>query len=682
MSIKRWHFAKIDGDAVARLEAGCRIDRFLAKMLVARGIADPKDADEILNGGGETADPFLLADMDRAVSCVREALRRGEKIAVFGDYDVDGITATALMVTYLREKGADVCCRIPRREEEGYGLSKEAVRAFAEEGVGLLITVDNGISSGEEVQLANELGLRVVVTDHHQPQGMLPPAAAVVDPHRADCESPFKDYAGVGVALKLVCALEGSGDAVARYADLAAMGTLADVMPLIGENRGLVREGLRKLNTDPLPGIMALADAAGAAGRPFTAGSVTYTLAPRINAAGRMGDPNRALRLILETDPAACAALAAEINEYNRQRQICESEISESVFAYVDRHPEVMAQRVLVIEGDRWHPGVVGILAARIADKFGKPCILLSVNGDIAKGSGRSVEGFSLFDALAACADVLDGYGGHRSAAGLSVQTARIGEFRERINAYAAQYFPQMPVTPLRMDFPIAPQEADLFRTAQIGYLEPFGAGNPAPLFGLLHMTVERIFPAGEKHTRLSLLRDGVRVSAVRFGENPEQMGLCAGDTVDLAVSLEHSEYRSRDTVSVIVRDWRYGGADEDRMIRGVRLYDRLIRREALEPGEREALLPTREEAAALYRAVMRRKSFTGSLQQLHHLVNGSVPFEKLLPALGILRQAGVLQSRDRGDFWVISAGDALQKEDAPQKADLTQTPLWQALAC
>ncbi|MBR5134976.1 MAG: single-stranded-DNA-specific exonuclease RecJ, partial [Clostridia bacterium] len=446
MSFRRWTFAPIDKEAAATLASECDIDAFLALLLTARGITDPEEAAALLEGEEELGDPFAFADMDAAVERIQTAIDRGEHIAVFGDYDADGVTATVLMVTYLREKGANVSYRLPRREEGGYGLHIDTVDAFARDGVSLIVTVDNGISSIEEVAHANALGIDVVVTDHHQPQGELPAAVAVVDPHREDCESEFKWYAGVGVAFKLVCAMEGDDEfALERYADLVALGTLADVMALQGENRRLVREGLALINRQTRVGLAALAEEAGAGGRRQTSSSAVFTLAPRINAAGRMGDPDAAVALLLSESPDEAAMLAKRIAQFNVERQKTETEIMAEVTAYIDANPDVMAQRVIVLSGQQWFSGVVGIIAARVLEKYGKPCILLSVQDGVAKGSGRSVTGFSLFDAIASCEDMLLNYGGHQLAAGLGLEPSRVDEFRRRINEYAEKTSPDMP---------------------------------------------------------------------------------------------------------------------------------------------------------------------------------------------------------------------------------------------
>lgn len=675
MSFRRWTFAELDKAVAAELASECEIDGFLALLLSARGISDVESARALLAGEEEPEDPFAFADMDEAVLRIQLAIDRGETIAVFGDYDADGVTATVLMVTYLREKGANVLYRLPMREEEGYGLHASMVEEIAQTGATLLVTVDNGISAVKEIAYANELGLDVVVTDHHQPQGDLPEAVAVVDPHREDCESEFKMYAGVGVAFKLVCAMEGDEDwALMRYADLVAIGTLADVMPLEGENRRLVRAGLEKINRGERPGFTALAKEAGAADRRQTASSAVFTLAPRINAAGRMGDPVLAAKLLLSETDEEAQEYAHQLAVFNSERQKKEQDIMAEVTAYIDSHPEVMAQRVVVLQGNDWYSGVVGIIAARILEKYGKPCILLSVHDGIAKGSGRSVPGFSLFDAIASCGDMLLNYGGHQLAAGLGMEAARVDEFRRRINAYAASVCPDMPVPELAMDFRLMPSQIHVDKLDAMDRLEPCGAGNPLPQFGLFKMRVESVTAVAGKHSRLTLSRDGVSVNAIRFGMPPQTLGLQVGDMVHLAVTLDRNEFRGTVSVSIIVKDLRFADTVQEDVIAAIKLFDRAVCGEALTAEERQAVCPAREHMAVLYRYLQANDGYDGAWERLYHIVREGIPTEKVRPAIEVLRQANLITVQNGGD------NVRLTLCPVSGKADLMQTPFMQAM--
>lgn len=680
MVFKRWVMADLDKERAAQLSEECGLHPFLALLLTLRGVDDMAGAEAFLLDGGEGEDPFAFADMDAAAERIRLAIDRGERIAVFGDYDADGVTSTALLYSYLREQGADVFYRVPKREGEGegYGLRPETVDVLAAGGARLIVTVDNGVTAIEAVERATVLGIDVVVTDHHQPKETLPAAVAVVDPHRADCGSTFKDYAGVGVAFKLVCAMEGDADApLARYADLVAVGTLADVMPLTGENRALVRAGLRLLGQDGRVGLRALTEAAGVSGRAANSGSLLYSVIPRLNAAGRMGAPDVAARLLLTDDTAEAATLAAEVQAMNVRRQEVEADILKEVTAFLHAHPERLCDRVLVVEGDGWHAGVVGIIAARLLDRYGKPSIVLSIaeqdGVSVAHGSGRSVRGFSLFDALTDSAELLSTFGGHELAAGLSLPADRVEALRHRLNDYAAAHFPEMPVPELRLDCKLRPSQIDVEKLQLIAALEPFGTGNPAPVFRLSDMRLENITPVGGgRHLRLSLSRDGAMVSAMKFQTPPEAFPVACGAHLDLAVTIERNEYRGVVSPSLVVRDVRFSDTDQDALLHDTALADALKRHEPSD--EAAACTPDRTTLAAVYRLFRASGNWQGNIEQLHSAVGGNGRFAMLLLAVEVLREAGLIAVQDDGDCLRVSV------PPADGKTDLNQTPLMRFL--
>ncbi|MCI9415323.1 MAG: single-stranded-DNA-specific exonuclease RecJ [Clostridiales bacterium] len=678
MSFKRWNIAPLDKEGAAALAEECEMHPFLALMLSIRGIDTMEAAADYLMGGELEDDPFAFADMDAAVERIQRALDNGERIAVYGDYDCDGVTSTALLYSYLVENGADALYYIPEREGEGYGMHPESVQALKEKGVQLIVTVDNGVSAAEEVKLAAELGMDVVVTDHHMPPQELPPAVAVVDPHRADCGSVCKDYAGVGVAFKLVCALDGDTDAVLeRYADLVALGTMADVMPLKGENRKLVRLGLRRITEGARPGLKMLAKAAGAWGKEFSSTSVAFTLAPRINAAGRMGSPEAAARLLLCGEETEAESLAQQINDTNIARQAVEAEIQKQVQQALRERPELLSDRVMVVAGEEWHPGVIGIIAARVTERYGKPCLILTVKDGEAKGSGRSIPGFSLFEALQECADVLERYGGHELAAGISLKAADIEAFRRRINAYAAARHAIMPVPELRLDCRLKPSQIDLEKISLLTALEPCGTGNPPPLFGLYNMRLDNVTPVGGgKHLRLSLSRDGARLSAMKFKTTAEEFPVECGALLHLAVTLEKNEYKGNVSISAIVRDLRYADTDEEEVLAAMRAADHLARGEALTAEQAAQWTPGRDQVAILYRFLRQKREWRGSLEQLIHTVRadgfGGV---RIRLALETLRQAALISVDEKGDTMAIGL------LPAAGKADLAATPVMRRLS-
>ena len=681
MSFKRWELPPLNKDEAALLAEECEIHPFLALMLHLRGIRSAEEAAEYVAGGELTDDPYTFADMDAAVERLQRALDSGERMAVYGDYDCDGVTSTVLLYSYLKKNGADVRYYIPEREGEGYGMHRSSVEALAKEGVRLIVTVDNGVAAVEEAAYAAGLGVDVVVTDHHMPPDPMPRAVAVVDPHRPDCGSQYKDYAGVGVAFKLVCALDGDADAVAaEYGDLVALGTLADVMPLTGENRKLVRMGLRRITEGVRPGLKCLAQVAGVWGKEAGATSVAFSLAPRINAAGRMGSPDVAARLLLAETEEEAEPLAQAVNQANMDRKTVEASIQEEVWERFRACPELLSDRVLVVEGEGWHPGVIGIIAARVMEQTGKPCLVLSVSegpeGRIAKGSGRSIKGFSLYEALAACADVLDRFGGHELAAGMGLPADRIGEFRRRINQYAAERFPAMPAPALRLDCRLNPSQIDLEKLNLLAALEPCGAGNPAPLFGLYRMRLDNITPVGAgRHLRLSLSRDNTRLSAIKFQTAPGDFPVACGEVLNLAVTLERNEYKGTVTPSVIVRDLRYADTDQEEVLAALRCADSLSRGDELTPEQARAWLPEREEIARVYRFVRGRKDWKGTLEQfLHQAGTPALGGPRIRVALEVLRQAGLLALEEGGDSLHIRA------LPAQGKADLNATPVMRRL--
>ena len=663
MQIRRWNETKPNTALAAELAEACEIHPFLSLMLTSRGLDTPEQIFSFLVGVEEEIDPYSFADMEPAVQRIRRALVEKQRILIYGDYDVDGITATVLLYTYLQWQGADVLYRSPLRSE-GYGLHPEVVQWAAEQGVQLIVTVDTGVAAVQEVALAAELGMDVVVTDHHQPPAELPAAVAVVDPHREDCESPFKEFAGVGVAFMLACALaEDSEPVFAEYGDLLALGTLADMMPLLGFNRDLMRRCLTLLEESRRPGIVALREVAGLTEKVLTAASVSYAFAPRINAAGRMADPDVAMKLLLSKTAEEAVAYAQEIQSLNSQRQQASNDIMEQVEQQLVQHPEWLRDRVLVICGEGWHGGLLGLVAARLLERYGKPTIALSAGEDgIAHGSCRSLEGFSRFEALSACESHLTVFGGHELAAGITLPQANVDTFRTAINAYVAAACPQMPVASLDIAVRLRPDQINMEKLTLLQVLEPFGSGNPAPLFGLFRMQLDNITAMGNgKHLRLSLSRDGVRISAVKFQTAPEEFPISCGSVVNCIVSLERNEYRGNTSVSVRVQDISYADTDRDQLQADIAAFEAILRGELCPAADR------------LYNLLRVCKEWNGTPEQLQHALGADAPTcLQMLVALELWQQAGLIRWYDRGERIRICL------LPAEGKADLTATPLWQ----
>lgn len=608
MILRKWEVRPLDKERAAAFAQTYGVPFFLAMLMNIRGLDDAAHLREFLGEGEPLSDPFLLKDMDKAAARITRAVDNMEKIAVYGDYDADGVTSTAMLYSYLETRGADVIFYIPQREGEGYGMNMGAVEYLKEQGVSLIVTVDNGISSVQEVARANELGIDVVVTDHHRPQEILPDAAAVVDAYRPDDTSPYKHFSGVGIAFKLLMALEdGAGDVedlLEAYSDLAAIGTIGDIVPLTGENRTLIRAGLERLSQSDRPGVQALLENAGIAGKALTSTNVAFTLVPRINATGRMGAPERAVRLLISGYEEEAEVLSEEICADNEERRRVEAEIAEAAFADIEAKG-YMKDRVVVVDGENWHHGVIGIVASRVTERCGKPCMIISRGETEAKGSGRSIEGFSLFEAICACGDLLIKFGGHPMAAGITLKPENIEAFRKRINQYAAEHFPQMPTQTVTLDCKLNPAALSVSMAQSLTQLEPFGNGNPQPVFGLFNMELSNVTPVGGGgHLRLTLEKNGAVITAMRFNTKPEELPYHIGDKIDLAVQLEAREFRGQPSLTVIVRDMKFAAFNTEKNIASLASFEKWQRGEVLSAEDKNRLYPDRACLAAIYRAL------------------------------------------------------------------------------
>lgn len=608
MILRKWEVRPLDKERAAAFAQTYGVPFFLAMLMNIRGLDDAAHLREFLGEGEPLSDPFLLKDMDKAAARITRAVDNMEKIAVYGDYDADGVTSTAMLYSYLETRGADVIFYIPQREGEGYGMNIGAVEYLKEQGVSLIVTVDNGISSVQEVARANELGIDVVVTDHHRPQAILPDAVAVVDAYRPDDTSPYKHFSGVGIAFKLLMALEdGAGDVedlLEAYSDLAAIGTIGDIVPLTGENRTLIRAGLERLSQSDRPGVQALLENAGVAGKALTSTNVAFTLVPRINATGRMGAPERAVRLLISGYEEEAEVLSEEICADNEERRRVEAEIAEAAFANIEAKG-YMKDRVVVVDGENWHHGVIGIVASRVTERCGKPCMIISRGETEAKGSGRSIEGFSLFEAICACGDLLIKFGGHPMAAGITLKPENIEAFRKRINQYAAEHFPQMPTQTVTLDCKLNPAALSVSMAQSLTQLEPFGNGNPQPVFGLFNMELSNVTPVGGGgHLRLTLEKNGAVITAMRFNTKPEELPYHIGDKIDLAVQLEAREFRGQPSLTVIVRDMKFAAFNTEKNIASLASFEKWQRGEVLSAEDKNRLYPDRACLAAIYRAL------------------------------------------------------------------------------
>ncbi len=592
------------------LEEG--VSPLVAAVLCSRGLSTLEQARNFLSVRVSLLhDPMKMKDMDRAVQRIHAALAQEEKIAVFGDYDVDGITSTALLTSYLRSQGSRVISYIPDRLEEGYGLNAEAVRKLRSQGVSLIITVDCGITAVAEVIQAGELGMDVVITDHHECKEELPPAVAVVNPHRPDCPYPFKALAGVGVALKLVLALAGpaeSEEILAEYADLAAIGTVADVMELVDENRTIVALGLELLRRPRRPGLQMLLREAGLEGKVPTSTSIGYTLAPRINASGRMGCADLACELLLTRDLARAEDLARNLCSLNRERQAIEMEIYLECLARLSRW-RAKDLFSIVLADEKWHQGVVGIVASRLSERFSCPVFMICLSEGKGKGSCRSFGGINLFQALESCADLLESFGGHELAAGFTILEENIPLFRQRVDAYIRQSVDNQPLTSnLQVEVNLSNAALlNLENVTALDVLEPTGVGNPKPIFQLCGAIVVSVSTVGGgRHTKFRVKKDGVILDAIFFGATPRDAGLSAGAKVDLAFSPNVNEFRGNRSVQLQIVDVRQALAQSQTE---QQLYRRYRQGETLTPQEVALLIPERADFVAVWRYLVNHNS-------------------------------------------------------------------------
>lgn len=678
MILRKWEVRPLDKERAAVFAQTYGVPFFLAMLMNIRGLDDAAHLREFLGEGEPLSDPFLLKDMDKAAARITRAVDNMEKIAVYGDYDADGVTSTAMLYSYLETRGADVIFYIPQREGEGYGMNMGAVEYLKEQGVSLIVTVDNGISSVQEVARANELGIDVVVTDHHRPQEILPDAVAVVDAYRPDDTSPYKHFSGVGIAFKLLMALEdGAGDVedlLEAYSDLAAIGTIGDIVPLTGENRTLIRAGLERLSQSDRPGVQALLENAGIAGKALTSTNVAFTLVPRINATGRMGAPERAVRLLISGYEEEAEVLSEEICADNEERRRVEAEIAEAAFADIEAKG-YMKDRVVVVDGENWHHGVIGIVASRVTERCGKPCMIISRGETEAKGSGRSIEGFSLFEAICACGDLLIKFGGHPMAAGITLKPENIEAFRKRINRYAAEHFPQMPTQTVTLDCKLNPAALSVSMAQSLTQLEPFGNGNPQPVFGLFNMELSNVTPVGGGgHLRLTLEKNGAVITAMRFNTKPEELPYHIGDKIDLAVQLEAREFRGQPSLTVIVRDMKFAAFNTEKNIASLASFEKWQRGEVLSAEDKNRLYPDRACLAAIYRALRTVNGKETDQVRFVSQFGKDMTLGLFKTALLVFEERGLVHSKIADDTFTAAL------IETSGKTDITRSPVLLAL--
>ena len=563
-----WESLPCDDAAVSRLATELQVSPIMARLLCIRGLAEVELARRFLSPSlGDLHDPFLLADMTPAVERLQAAIARKERIAIHGDYDVDGVTSTVILRRALELLGADVVHFLPERLRDGYGLQPASIERLHASGVQLIVSVDCGIRGADAAQRARELGVDLIITDHHEPDTALPQALAVINPKRHDCGYPDKNLAGVGVALKLVqalCARSGRASWLPAFVKVAAIGTLADVVPLVGENRIIAKLGLGMLSKGPHKvGLRALLDVCGLTGKEIDSYHIGFVLAPRVNAAGRMSTPDLAARLLLAADEAMAdeaKTLAGQLDSENQRRQQEEAEIVAQAKKLVETDLEVGSRTVIVVAGDGWHRGVIGIVASKLVDAFHRPAIVLSIDGDVAHGSCRSIPSFNMLAALESCGDAMIKFGGHKQAAGLTIEAARIRELRTRVNDFADERLHPDDLRPrLWLDASLAFRSINAQVASELAVLAPFGAGNPNPLFRASRVEIiDGPRRVKERHLKMAFKQDGRVLRGIAWRASERETFVTEHKSaIDLAFSLEQDTWNGERYLQLSVADFK-----------------------------------------------------------------------------------------------------------------------------
>lgn len=673
LSIKEWELAKLDKSSAIDKAKEWDIPFFLSVLLNVRDLNDKDSADKFLYGYNNFSNPFNLIDMDKLKSRVEKSINNLERICIYGDYDADGVTATALMYTYLKKRGADVMYYIPKRESDGYGLNNQTISKLHNYGVKLIITVDNGISAYKEINYAKSLGIDAVVTDHHRPPDPIPDAEAVVDPYRSDCPSTFKCFSGVGVAFKAIVALEYGNTSqeklIEEYSDLVTIGSIGDFIELKGETRDLVRKGIKVISKAKRPGIKVLLENIGMYGEELDASNVVFGIVPRINVSGRIDEADRSVKLLTAENEDEACAIFDEINEKNQNRKRTENEISRCIETQLADEPWRKYEKIIIVEGEKWHQGVLGIVASRMVKRYGKPCVLMTFEGENAKGSCRSVEGFSIHEAISACSKYLDRFGGHPMAAGINLKTKNIEPFKKAILNYANS-LENIPFPKINLDCKLNPSALSHTMVDQLDKLKPFGSGNPEPIFGIYLLEIKNIKPiGGGNHLKLTLSRNNFDIEALYFGKTSIEFLYKIGETVDIAVTLHHNDFRWSNGISLYISDMRLSGTDSIEALEGRRLYEKFKLDKKLSTEEIEVLTPSRKEIGIIYKYLSSNQNIPHRTDiMLKRINNSSINSSKIYISLDIISELGLAKIDLKSDEFKLTIKEV-------QKTDLSLSP-------
>lgn len=601
--MKKWVAKSYDINIANTLMKETSVTPLCAEVLTARGITSTDMAFKFVQPS-EIESPFKMIDMDKAVQILNECINNGLKICIFGDYDCDGVTSTAMLKTYLECIGADVFTYIPERDE-GYGMNKPAIDKINQAGARLIITVDNGISAHVEADYINQLGIKLIITDHHQPSETLPKADAVVNPHRKDCPSSFKKICGAGVVFKLIMAMEGdSYDSVLeQFGDLVTIATIGDVVEISGENRKLVHDGLNYIKHSDRIGILALCEVAGIDLETINSTKVAFGIVPRINASGRFGSPKIALELLTSEDEERALELSKELCELNNQRKKTEDEIMEAINVQIKENPQSLNQRVLIFSGDNFHHGVIGIVASRICEKYDKPCFIITNEGNnFSRGSARGIGTFSIFKCLDYCSSILERFGGHQGAGGFSLKTDNIPKFVDLISEYANKKFSIMPRTSFNIDKLLLPNDITLDNIKGLSILEPFGEGNKEPTFAIMNATLLEIIPlSNNTSVKFKIFYNGKYLDIVQFRKSTDEIFLKKNTLCDFLVKLSINSFKGRENITIMAIDYRLSGASQTKFFSALDIYEKFLLNKELPNAYYEKIVPSYDELKLVY---------------------------------------------------------------------------------
>lgn len=667
--MKKWTAYKTDRNTVQKFVSECGIAPLTAITLVSKGFNSSGDVSESLDIK-ELSDPFLIKDMEKTAEILNSAIDNNEKICIYGDYDCDGIMATVIMYTYLTEIGADVTYYIPERSE-GYGLNINAIDKISADGTKIILTVDNGISAVNEAEYVYSLGMRLLITDHHQQGETLPRADAIVDPHRHDCNSPFKYMCGAGLALKLVSAMEG-GDytlALEQFADLATIATVADIVSLTGENRFLVSYGMRLIENTDRPALIALKEICRIK-KSVDTDAIGFRIAPRINASGRFGSPKDATELFLCENYEDALIMAQKLDTLNEQRKNAENIIINDIYRIIDENPGIIRERVIFICGKDWHHGVIGIVASRIEERFGKPCFIASENDGETRGSARAFGEFSVFGALTYASDALEKFGGHTGAGGFTIKQGMKEKFHDLLEKYALENHRSMPLLTVQANAVIPPELINIQNIQNLKLLEPYGCENEKPCFIIENAHINEIIPLSDgKHSKLRIETGKYRFDTLAFFVSPHSLMVRAGDTCDMVVTLGTNEFNGNTNINIFIEDVRPHYFEQNKYFSAQNAFESFMRGEELPENYYRNMLPSRDDTVRIYRNI----SDTGiSFEKLYMKFCPALNYCKFCVAVEALRQLGIVT--------VSFADYTVKKTVTDKKSDLDSAPVLVAL--